>query len=504
MSGHIFSPDEEILFRTTQNLVSRGKFSVEPIESGFGTKKGKDGKEYPQYGIGQPILAVPFYLFGKGLVGIFKNSFFNIEALQKIDYSTSQIAQSSIASEDFRQRGFLRFGFSLFNSFIAGIIGVLLFIFLKELKFSDTTSIMTTYLYSLATLALPHHRTFFTEPLASALLFSTFLCLFKGFKEPLNSKRRRFFLVLAGISGGYALLTRTDSIVILMGCFFYITLSLLKTQESKVSYKENLKDLLAAIIPIFVFGVIILLLNYLRYGGILRTGYEDQPEGVKFSTPLLAGLYGFLFSVGKGMFFFSPPLILALFGIKRFFKIEKEVVSGISLSIILFLIVMSKWQNWAGGWCWGPRHIFQIHILMAIFIAPTLEVLSEKIKRILFISFFLSGFMVQILGSSVSPIDYYYEFYRTPLEPPTVHSLYAQDELSVMGASYTILINNDKGQPIGRIHPNTLQAPINDSIYIPQNSQWYGYFTMLAMRRHDFFWLKLINNEVLIYMDVSK
>ena len=43
--------------------------------------------------------------------------------------------------------------------------------------------------------------------------------------------------------------------------------------------------------------------------------YSDQTEGIQFSTPVLAGLYGFLMSVGKGMFFFSPPLFLAFWGL---------------------------------------------------------------------------------------------------------------------------------------------------------------------------------------------
>jgi len=63
MGGHLYSPDEELMFRTTQSLALRGSLAVEPL-AGFATKRGIDGRQYAQYGIGQPVLSIPLYYFG--------------------------------------------------------------------------------------------------------------------------------------------------------------------------------------------------------------------------------------------------------------------------------------------------------------------------------------------------------------------------------------------------------------------------------------------------------
>ena len=43
----------------------------------------------------------------------------------------------------------------------------------------------------------------------------------------------------------------------------------------------------------------------------------------------------------------------------------------------------------------------------------------------------------------------------------------------------------------GEVSPFLLPAPINDSIYIVQNSQWTRYAEMWRMGMHDFFWLRV-------------
>ena len=46
-----------------------GRCRIEPHESlgGFATQRGNNGNFYAQYGIGQPLLAIPFYLLGRAL-----------------------------------------------------------------------------------------------------------------------------------------------------------------------------------------------------------------------------------------------------------------------------------------------------------------------------------------------------------------------------------------------------------------------------------------------------
>src|SRR5690606_35998608 len=92
-------------------------------------------------------------------------------------------------------------------------------------------------------------------------------------------------------------------------------------------------------------------------------------EGLDFGTPLAAGLYGFLFSAGKGFFFFSPPLILIVLAAAPFARRRPVLAWGVFTACVVFFLVQCKWRNFAGGWCWGPRHIFQLTPLLALPVA---------------------------------------------------------------------------------------------------------------------------------------
>ncbi|MCX7624697.1 MAG: hypothetical protein N2Z21_00560, partial [Candidatus Sumerlaeaceae bacterium] len=72
--GHLYSPDEEVMFRMTEALARRGSVAVEPMLDpegrSFATRRGKDGKEYPQYGVGNPLFALPLYWLGDAIARV--------------------------------------------------------------------------------------------------------------------------------------------------------------------------------------------------------------------------------------------------------------------------------------------------------------------------------------------------------------------------------------------------------------------------------------------------
>lgn len=484
MGGHIYSPDEELIFRTTRAIVENRSLSIEPL-LGFGTRTGANGKEYAQYGIGQPLAAVPLYVIGKVSLSISEGNFL-------ISLFTDTVQYHPKTCADYVVRLFI----SLFNQIITAFTVVLVGVFGWYLTGDRKAALLSAILYGAGTLALPHSRTFFTEPFAAFLVGLTLMLLFKGS----NLGKLRYFIV-SGMCFGYALLTRLDSILFFPGLVLYVALENARfiPDKKKISTwvliqfrRPGLPRWLSFLSPIFFFCVILIGLNYLRFGGALSTGYEDQPEGVAFSTPILAGLYGFLFSVGKGLFFFSPPLVLFLFSLKRLWHGYRNLAIGMLVMILTFLLVQSTWQNWAGGWCWGPRHIFQIHLLLAIPIALLLSSPLRAVTRISYLVLLIIGFMIQVYGSSQSFIDFYIDFYRTPVQQPNAYALYSEDEVNLLSHYYALTLvpsNESSEKPIDFRY---LIAPINDSIYVMQNSQWYGYLAMWKYGKTDFFWLKML------------
>ena len=130
--------------------------------------------------------------------------------------------------------------------------------------------------------------------------------------------------------------------------------------------------------PILVVGVLIAGEAWLRRGGPFETGYGGN-RGAEtimpysglpgFSYPLLLGLISILFSFGKGLFLFSPGLLL----IRRQMSLRADA-SRVALSIwALFIaglvVVYAKWWSWYGGVFWGPRFFLFASIPAALALA---------------------------------------------------------------------------------------------------------------------------------------
>ena len=497
--GHLYSPDEEILFRTTEAMVERGTLSIEPLQ-GFATKKGPEGQEYAQYGIGQPLLAVPFYYLGKLLYAVLPAEKVPAWFVDTIQYH----ARTPLSFT-------LRLGVSFFNLVVCALICAVLFSFAHKLTGDPKAAWMAALLYGFGTFNWVHSKPFFTEPLATLLLFWSFYLLYVGVKE--KSGRR---LIISGCLFGYALLVRMDSILMLPGflvlLFFpwfdrltFRLWTMLGGQNSsnpesaenesiEISNREgeNPLQVFAFFIPLVVFVLILLGLNQLKYGAFFSTGYEDQPEGFKFSTPLLAGLYGFLFSAGKGLFFFSPPLVLFFFGIRKLHANSRRLALGLIVTILCFFLVQCKWQNWPGGWCWGPRHIFQVHVFLALPIAFLFTTWKRMAVRAVFWVFLILGGVVQLYGCSQNFIDYHAEFFTTPRTYPNNFNIWYQETESFLKDDYALYLLDEEGNNLKRIPLHLLVSPVQNSIYYPQNSVWRNYIIMLRQGRHDFLWPKIV------------
>ena len=464
MGGHLYSPDEEILFRMTQSLAERGSLAIEPLQ-GFATKKGVDSKEYAQYGIGQPLLTIPFYYLGKAMASV-------LPAEKSPEWVADTIQYHDRTPRDVM----LRLGVSIFNQTVSAMLCALLFASAFHITKDRRASWMAALLFGAGTYAWVHSKPYFMEPSAALFLFGSFFLLWRGLEKD------SFASVMgAGFLYAYAVLIRMDSLFMLPGFAVVIYLSRKRQWKPYLFFS-----------PLIISGLIILYLNKMRFGTFLQTGYEDQAEGFKFSTPILGGLYGFLFTPGKGMFWFSPPLVLFFFAFGKFYKMNRVLALGLLVCVLSFFLVQCKWQNWAGGWCWGPRHIYQIHVFLALPIALLfIKPLGMKMRGV-FWAFLTFGFFVQIYGASQNFIDYYSEFFTTPDTLPNNYNAWYQESEPFLDPYYGLFIVDNNGLPIRRIPLHYVVAPIQNSIYYPQNTVWANYSTMLQMGRHDFFWVKFL------------
>lgn len=482
--GHLYSPDEEILFRVTQSLWEEGDLSIRQLGgTGFATMRGTDGQEYAQYGVGQAILALPFYGFGKMIAGVTDAAgwrrIYGIppnepDGARDFAYTPAEIAP--------------RFMCSFFNIVISALLASVMYLLMLMMVKHHGASLMVTMLYAFGTLAWPHSRAFFTETAAVFFIVFAWFSLWRM----MHSTEQVWMMTWAFIAGaatGFAALVRQDSVLLYPGLAL-VMLGPVRIWEQE--HKPRVHPYILFCIPALVCGAVMLGLNWAHFGGPFKSGYTDQPEGVKFSTPLIAGLYGFMFSAGKGVFFFSPPLVLNFWSWCAMAKRGKWAAFGALISVLIPLIVMAKWQNWAGGWCWGPRHIVMIHPFLAIPCVFWLIRFWRWMRRSACLALLAVGIFVQLIGVSQDFILFHRVKYRNPAEAYRV--LYDDFDQQYWGQQYRLLMPDVSGQwrdaPLGQ-----MPAPIQHSLYIPQSSVWNGYPEMWRMGYRDNLWLRLMGGE---------
>jgi hypothetical protein len=89
-------------------------------------------------------------------------------------------------------------------------------------------------------------------------------------------------------------------------------------------------------------------------------------------------LPGLLVSPSRGLFIYSPVFVFSLVGIALAFRRGGDgVVRAIALGWLLVLGVYSRWWEWWGGACYGPRMLADLAPLLAYAIHPCVAFLER-------------------------------------------------------------------------------------------------------------------------------
>ncbi|MGN6672894.1 MAG: ArnT family glycosyltransferase [Thermomicrobiales bacterium] len=373
-SGHLYAVDEETLYRMTESLVEQGTLALPADAWGLVTsEQPANGALYSQYEPGQAIAAIPFYLLGRAVVPLFPPS-----------------AHAYI----------VRFFVSLLGSFVTAATVALLYQLARALDYRAAVALTLAVAYGVATFAWPFARTFFAEPLTAYLLLLEFYGLRRG-TEPACP---RGWLFVSGVAAGAALLTKPHAVLALPCLALYL---LGRTVPPRRAWRTVLRAWLSTVPPwlagLLVFGVPLLVLNAVLYGGPLTTGYSTgRLQGLSY--PWLKGLYGMTISSGKGIVWYAPPLFLALLGARQFYhqhRAEALTCLGIVLAHLAFYCRLSLWN---GDWAWGPRYLL---IMLPFAMLPAAALLERAGQRRvlagLAAGIIVAGVVVQLLGVLVNP-----------------------------------------------------------------------------------------------------
>jgi hypothetical protein len=361
-SGHLHSPDGEVNFRSTRAVATGQGYAIEPLPGGMLTRSGEGGKEYAQYGPLAPVLAAPLYWIGSLLTPVIPPSWLSQQE-SRLGSTVLFYRADRAWGEDFQgiyppehSERTTRIAVSFFNVLVTWTTLYLVLFASRRYFPAGPIQLLLPAVYLLATYAWPHSRPFYTEPLA--LMFLLAAALVADSLGGGEGKKLWIRALGVGLLSGLSVLARLDSVVALPGIAWIAChrLHLAFTPKS-LAWKT-----LYACGALVVFVLVVSLLplqNWLRYGAAFASGYEDEPEGIAFNIPFFHSLWIYLLSAGKGIFWYSPPLIAALLAWPAFWKRQRPLAIGFALVVAGFVLVIGRWQN-LGGWCWGPRHLFQI------------------------------------------------------------------------------------------------------------------------------------------------
>jgi len=270
-------------------------------------------------------------------------------------------------------------------AFSAAAAALALLIFLR-LGVPAKTSLTAAGILALATPIAAYSGWFFSEPLAAALLLGTAAILFS--RAPSSAAQA----VAAGALFGALVWVRPTHIIV--APVFLVALFL--------------RDGKRAAGPAVVFsaiagfaGAAYLWRNTFLFGDPFNFGYPPTAEGGKalntFHTPFATGLYGFLLSPGKSIFVFAPPILLAIWGLRRVWQRDRALAVVAGGAPLVYLFFFATFTQWEGGYCYGPRYLVPALALLCLGLGPALDGATRR-THVVALSLFGVGFLVQAIG----------------------------------------------------------------------------------------------------------
>ena len=309
--------DGMLRYAVTESLVRECSFTL-PDEMGrhWGVR-GLDGRFYTHHGIGQSIVAIPFYWAGLFI-------------------------------------GNPKFLISLIGPLVCACVCVVLFVLLVRLGYSNRIAATVSLLAGLCTQIWPESKSPFDHHLET---LGILVCVYQMVSFLEDHQRRRLFF--AGVAMGVAASARVTTVLWLLPLLFFFVAA----SGHQRSWRERGLSVIGSACW-FGFGFLpfvagLFWYNLFRFGSIFEAGYTlwaADRHFMNFSNPLWIGLTGELLSPGKGLFLYCPMLILAGLGLRQFWANHRALASACVVATMIYLVFFAKYKAWHGDNAWGPRY----------------------------------------------------------------------------------------------------------------------------------------------------
>jgi hypothetical protein len=361
-TGRVRTPDEYNTLYTTESLVLRGSTAVPQAVQlhNFYGRYDLHGEPRAAYPPGQALLSAPYYALGQYLLA-------RLPGVPAEDTDLVVAFTSCLSSATF-----------------SALTVMFFFLLLVGIAIPLRTALFAAVVAGLGTPIFAYSGWLYSEPLSAAILVGMAWFLFGRGHGPINLRTAS----IAGLVLGLATIVRPTNVLAIP--IFAIAILV---RDGKPALRAAFLLCVTAAI-----GVAILFAhNTLLFGGPFEFGYPTAAEGAKrlntFDTPLLTGLYGFLLSPGKSIFIFAPPVILALAGLRRLWKLERGAATVAMLLPLIYILFYARYTQWEGGYCVGPRYLVPSIVLLCLGLGPILADAAPSTKKIALFALVLGAFV---------------------------------------------------------------------------------------------------------------
>ncbi len=362
--------DGRATLATSLSLVTRQTLAIDPqfaSDEGYTprAKIGVDGRAYAKAGVGLPIVEMPFVALALGVSRV-----------------TAVPEQQALAAV-----------LSLLNPLLMACTIIAVFRLARSIDCPPPVAMSLAVAYSLGTLAWVYAGVDGTEPLQALCLAGALLFVLNHRSERLESS-----FAAGGIALTCAVITKPANAVLVPAFVVYVIAVL---RSRRIDRGEAARILTCVIAPLVAGCVFLVWLNWIRFGSVLETGYEQDA----FRNPFFRGVYGLVFSVNKGVIFYSPPVLLAPVGIWLMMRTHRREATLIVLAGVSYVSLFAKYDVWGAGWAFGPRYLVPLIPLLMLPVARAMA--AARICRYQGIALFAAGVVVNGLGVLVDGDAYH-------------------------------------------------------------------------------------------------
>lgn len=262
----------------------------------------------------------------------------------------------------------------LFAPLVTALAAAVLYLFARSLGYTNRVAVIAALLFGLGTIVWPYTKTYFREPLNMLLILSAAF-LAHRWREAFNAERSGHWSLLAAfiVVTLFSLLSKEAAIIALPALAAYA----LPQFKFLVQRRRQIIPIAITLIAIAAaFVVAVTVLPEMTYS--LATRYEFGQRLVRFQrgiTQAGPGILGYLFSPGKGIWWYSPILLLAL-AAPRLLPRTRWRESWLPLGLALWFVVAYatvRGEQWQGGTGWGARYMVPIIPFLMLAALPAIE-----------------------------------------------------------------------------------------------------------------------------------